>query len=173
MSIQDEIPKSRITLTYKTEVEGELEEVDLPMRFLAMADLSLGTSNDRKVDLEERRLRGSDGANLDEVMNDMNISLQLSVPNKIDPENAEDLEVDVPLKSMRSFSPDVFSMHIPRLKGLIMLKRLLEQVQSDISNKKKFRVLLSELYANEDAFKKIMAEFKGFESLRLPARGNQ
>jgi type VI secretion system protein ImpB len=170
MAIQDEIPKSRITLTYKTEVDGEVEDVDLPMRFLALGDLSLGTSKDRKIDIDERRLRAVDGSNLDEVMQDMDISLQFTVSNKIDPENAEELNVDIPVDGMRSFSPDKFSMHIPRLKGLIMLKRLLEQVQSDISNKKKFRLLLSELYANEDAFTKIMAEFKGFESLRLPNR---
>lgn len=170
MAIQDEIPKSRITLTYKTEVEGELEEVDLPMRFLVMGDLSRGSSKDRKLDLEERRLRAVDGANLDEVMADMDINLECQVPNRIDPENEEELEVKIPINSMRSFSPDEFSMHIPRLKGLIMLKRLLEQVQSDISNKKKFRTLLSELYANEDAFAKVMEEFKGFESLRLPRR---
>ena len=104
------------------------------------------------------------------LIRDMDINLECQVPNRIDPENEEELEVKIPINSMRSFSPDEFSMHIPRLKGLIMLKRLLEQVQSDISNKKKFRTLLSELYANEDAFAKVMEEFKGFESLRLPRR---
>jgi type VI secretion system protein ImpB len=167
MAIQNEIPKSRITLTYKTEVDGEKAEVDLPMRFLAMADLSLGTSKDRKTDLDERTLRSASG-NLSQVMKDMDISLQLSVPNKIDPENQQDLAVDIPITNLRSFSPDNFAMHIPRIKGLIVLRRLLEQVQSDISNKKKFRLLISELYASEDAFTKLTEELKGFESLRIP-----
>jgi type VI secretion system protein ImpB len=170
MAIQDEIPKSRITLTYKTEVDGELEDVDLPMRFLAMGDLSLGTSSDRKTDLDERRLRSAVGS-LSQVMTDMNISLGCEVANKIDPENQKSLQVNIPIVGMHSFSPDNFSMHVPRIKGLIVLRRLLEQVQSDISNKKRFRNLLSDLYANEDAFTNLLGELKGFESLRLPQGG--
>ena len=61
MAIQDEIPKSRLTLRYKTEVSGQPEDLTLPMRLLVTGDFSLGTSKDRKVDLEERRLRNMDG----------------------------------------------------------------------------------------------------------------
>ncbi len=32
MAIQDEIPKSRLTLRYKTEVDGEPQDVTLPLR---------------------------------------------------------------------------------------------------------------------------------------------
>ena len=51
MAIQDEIPKSRLTLRYKTEVSGQPEDLTLPMRLLVTGDYSLGTSKDRKVDL--------------------------------------------------------------------------------------------------------------------------
>lgn len=175
MAIQDQIPKSRLTLTYKTEVHGEPEIVELPLRLLVMGDFSLGSSADRKdpetgkeVDLDERRLRSLDGTNTDAVMKDMGMRLQVSVPNKIDPENAEDLNVDIPIDSVNAFSPDKFAMSIPKLRGLICLKRLLEQVQADISNKKKFRRLLSELYSSEAAFKKIVDEFKDFGGMKLP-----
>ena len=53
MAIQDEIPKSRLTLKYKTEVEGEAEDMSLPLRMLVTGDFSLGNSKDRKVDLDE------------------------------------------------------------------------------------------------------------------------
>jgi type VI secretion system protein ImpB len=80
MAIQDEIPKSRLTLRYKTEVSGQPEDLTLPMRLLVTGDYSLGTSKDRKVDLEERRLRNMDGKNTDEVMKDMGMSLKMAVP---------------------------------------------------------------------------------------------
>jgi type VI secretion system protein ImpB len=34
MAIQDEIPKSRLTLKYKTEVDGQPEDLSLPLRML-------------------------------------------------------------------------------------------------------------------------------------------
>ena len=99
MAIQDEIPKSRLTLRYKTEVSGQPEDVSLPLRLLVEGDFSLGSSKDRKVDLEERRLRTLDGTNTDAAMKDMGMSLKFAVSNKIDPEMAEDMDVEIPIDS--------------------------------------------------------------------------
>ena len=42
MAIQDEIPRSRLTLTYRTTISGEMQEITLPFRFLVLAaDLTL------------------------------------------------------------------------------------------------------------------------------------
>lgn len=168
MAVQDEVPKSRLTLTYRTEVDGEPETVNLPLRFLVMGDLSKGTSTDRKIDLEERRLRNLDGTNLAGVMKDMKMSLQFSVVNKIDPDNQENIDVDLPLDSMKAFSPDEIVKNVPKLKGLLMLKKLLVEVQSNMSNVKEFRKLLTDLYSSDEAYKKVVEEFKGFESFKLP-----
>jgi len=75
MSVNDEIPKSRITLTYRSAVTGEPEDVVLPYRQLVMGDFSNGTSTDRKLDLDQRNLRNLDGTNLDQVMEDMKMTL--------------------------------------------------------------------------------------------------
>lgn len=173
MSIQDEIPKSRLTLTYRTEIDGEPEAVDLPLRLLVMSDFSLGTSDDRKVDLDERRLRQLSAGNLNDIMADMNIRLQATVANKIDPKEREDLEVDIPIKSIKDFSPQNFAMLIPKLRGLVELKQCLEQVQSDISNKKGFRRLLNALYSEDrkDDFSSLKAELAGFEAHTVPEPG--
>ncbi len=106
MAIQDEIPKSRLTLRYKTEVNGGLEDMILPLRLLITGDFSHGSSNDRKVDLDERRIRNLDGTNTDKVMKDMGMSLSFTVENKIDAEHEEDLQITLPIESMKSFSPD-------------------------------------------------------------------
>ena len=64
MAITDEIPKSRLTLTYRTTVRGQSEEVQLPFRLVVMGDLSGGSSRDRQVDLDRRTFRRLDGKNL-------------------------------------------------------------------------------------------------------------
>ena len=38
--IQKKLPKSRITLTYRTVIDGTLREVELPFRFLVLGQLS-------------------------------------------------------------------------------------------------------------------------------------
>jgi type VI secretion system protein ImpB len=171
MSIQDEIPKSRLTLRYKTEVDGQPEDISLPLRLSVLGDFSHGTSKDRKVDLEERRVRNLDGTNTDAVMKDMGMSLSFPVPNKVDPDNGEELQVELPIESMKSFSPDHVAKHVPKLKGLLMLKRLLEETLSNVDNRKEFRKLLGELMADQASLQKLIGELKGFESFKLPTGG--
>lgn len=170
MAIQDEIPKSRLTLRYKTEVNGEPQDVSLPLRLAITGDFSNGTSKDRKLDLDERRLRNLDGKNTDAVMKDMGISLDFSVANKVNPDEGEDLQVKLPIRSMKSFSPDEVAKNVPKLNGLLMLKRLLEEVISNVDNRKEFRKLLGELMADQEALGKVLEELKGFDSFTLPAK---
>lgn len=173
MAIQDQIPKSRLTLRYKTEVNGQPEDISLPLRLLVTGDFSLGSSKDSKLDLEERRVRSMDGKNTDSVMKDMGMSLKFAVPNKIDPEREEDMSVELPIDCMKSFLPDQVAKNVPKLKGLLMLKELLQEMLSNVDNRKEFRNLLGDLLGNEEALSKMLAELKGFESFKLspPEKG--
>lgn len=173
MSIQDEIPKSRLTLRYKTEVNGQLEDLSLPMRFLVAGDFSQGSSKDQKEDLDERRIRNMDGKNTDAIMKDMGLNLKFQVPNKIDPDKEEDLQVDIPFDSIRSMSPDQVALNIPKIRGLLMLKELLQEVMSNVDNRKSYRKLLSELMGNEEALSSMLGELEGFDSFKLPSKNEQ
>lgn len=170
MAIQDEIPKSRLTLRYKTEINGQPEDVQLPLRMSVLGDFSGGTSKDRKIDLDERRMRNMDGRNTDAVMKDMGISLSFSVPNKVDPDTAEDIQVNLPIDSMKSFSPDQVAQHVPKLHGLLTLKKLLEEVVSNVDNRKEFRRLLGDLMADQEALQGLLGELQGFEGFKLPPK---
>ncbi|WP_338867170.1 type VI secretion system contractile sheath small subunit [Myxococcus stipitatus] len=170
MSIQEQLPKSRITLTYRTTINGEQETVNLPLRLLMLGDFSLGSSEDRKLDLDARKLRSVNGKNLDELMRDMKMSLRFQVPNRINPDVEADLDVELPVDRMKSFHPDEIVNHVPKLKALRLLKKLLMEMQSSIDNQKALRNLVYELFSNKDALKAVLAELKEYESLRLPAK---
>jgi type VI secretion system protein ImpB len=175
MAITDEIPKSRLTLTYRTDVLGEKEDVALPFRLLVMGDLSNGTSKDRKSDLDARQIRNLDGTNLNAVIGDMDMSVSFSVDNKIDPDKAESTEITVPINSMKSFTPAEVANSIPKVKALLLLKKLLLEVQGNLDNRKEFRKLLRALSSDDAAVKKLMGELKGFENFKVPdapAAGN-
>lgn len=160
MPVQDEVPKSRITLTYKTDIDGEPAVVDLPFRLMIPADLSLGTSTDRKLDLEERAPRNLNGTNTNDIMRDMGISLNLVIDNKISPKTSESLRANLAIDSMQAFSPENVAKQVPQIRSLLLLKKLLEEIQSNIANKKEFAQLLNKLYSNQQALEKMKEELK-------------
>ncbi len=172
MTAQDEAPKSRITLTYKTEVQGEPAVVDLPLRLFVMGDFSGGSSKDRTLDLQERKLRSLDGKNTNEVMKDMGISVDMVVPNRIN-SNEESMRVRLSLNSLNSFSPEEVAKQIPQVRSLLLLKKLLEEIQSNMANKKEFITLLNTLTSNPGSIKALREKLKGFSTYQIPQKEDQ
>ncbi len=158
MSVQDEVKQSRITLKYRTEIDGEPAAIDLPLRLMILADFSQGTSKDRKLDLDARVARNLDGSNTADIMKDMNISLDLTVPNKIG--GSGDIDVKLSIDSIDSFSPQEVARQVPQIQSLVLFKKLLEEIQSNLANKKEFAQLLNKLFSNKAALEKIRGEIK-------------
>jgi type VI secretion system protein ImpB len=168
MAVQDELPRSRITLTYRTTINGQPESVKLPFRVLMLGDFSLGSSEDRKVDLEERKARSVTGRNLSELMKDMKMSVGFQVPNRVNPGAESDINVELPIESMKSFHPDEIVKHVPKLRALQLLRTLLMEMQSSIDNRKELRRVLYELFSKPEELQQLLGELKAYESLRLP-----
>jgi type VI secretion system protein ImpB len=168
MAIQDDLPQSRITLKYRTTIDGQEADLSLPLRTMVLGDFSQGSSKDRQESLDDRRLRSLDGTNrVDDLMRDMDIMLQVKVANTIDPQS-DDAEVTLPITSMKSFSPDEVAQHIPQVKALTLLKELLLEMQSNIDNRRDLRKLVQELYQNPESLQKTLAELKAYGGFRLP-----
>jgi type VI secretion system protein ImpB len=170
VAIQDELPQSRITLTYRTTINGEEEDIKLPMRTMVLGDFSMGTSKDRQVEFEQREQRTLDGTNrVDDLMKDMGIKMNLTVPNKINPDK-DDIEVSLPVTGMKSFTPDEVAQNVPQVKALLLLKQLLAEMQSNIDNRRDLRKLVQEICANPESMQKALGELKGYEGFKLPGR---
>ncbi len=170
MAITDEVPRSRITLTYRTTVRGEPEDVTLPFRVLIMGDLSRGSSKDRKLELDKRQIRRLDGKNLNQVMRDMGMSLKFNVKNRINPKSGGDeFEVQLPVESARAFQPAEVANQVPRIKALLLLKKLLLEAQANFDNRKEFRNLLREAAKSSASIDALVKELPTFETFKLPA----
>ncbi|MBN1209778.1 MAG: type VI secretion system contractile sheath small subunit [Myxococcaceae bacterium] len=170
MPIQDKLPKSRITLVYRTNINGQEEDVKLPFRVVVLGDFSLGSSTDRQVDLEERKLRSVNGNNLSELMKDMGMSISFDVDDKLSSDGEGKMMVELPIDRMKSFHPDEIVNHVPKLKALLLLRKLLLEMQADIDNRKDLRRKLYELFSNKDELKKLLEseQLKSYVSMRLP-----
>ena len=169
MPIQDKLPKSRITLTYRTTINGKGEEVKLPFRVVVMGDFSQGSSKDRQQDLEERQLRSVTDSNINELMADMGMSVSFEVADKV--KGGERMAVALPIQSMKSFHPDEIVNHVPKLKALMLLRKLLMEMQADIDNRKELRRTLYELFSNKEKLQALLEsdQLKNYVSMRLPS----
>lgn len=166
-SIQDLIPRSRINLRYRTTVEGELKEVELPFRLIVLADLSAGSSVDREVDLETRRLRTLDGRNLDALMENMRMSISFDAKNCID-QSEESLPINLPISNRASFNPDRVAGNVPKIRALLLLRKLLLEMQAQVDNRKEVRTLMYQIFSNPDELARLRTELAAYSSYRLP-----
>jgi type VI secretion system protein ImpB len=168
VSIQDEIPRSRINLRYRTNIKGGAELLELPFRLLILADLSLGTSADREVDLDTRRVRSLDGKNIDSMMEDMRMSMRFEVDNLIDRKSDEQFQVELPVKNRASFLPDQVASNVPKIRALLLLRRLLSEIQSNIDNRKEVRRILNETLSNKETLESLKKELLPYAQYQLP-----
>ena len=102
-------------------------------------------------------------------MSDMDMNVSFTVDNKIDPSEAEQVEVDLPINSMNSFSPSEVAASMPKVKALALLRKLLLEVQGNLDNRKEFRQLIQALSDNPEAVTALKEELSAFDSYAVPS----
>jgi type VI secretion system protein ImpB len=102
-------------------------------------------------------------------MEDMDISMSFTVTNKIDPDKAAEINVELPVRSMKSFLPAQVAQNIPKVRALLLLKKLLLEVQGNLDNRKEFRKLLRTMANDRTAVKALVNELSGFENFKVPS----
>lgn len=106
--------------------------LELPFRLMVIGDLSCGSSTDREVDLEPWRRRSLDGKNRESVMQNMRMSLSMTVPDRIDEANEETPDVTIPIENRRSFNPERVAKSVPKVRSLLLLRQLLLERQAKV-----------------------------------------
>ena len=91
------------------------------------------------------------------------------VPNKVNADE-ESLRVNLSLNQMRSFSPEEVAKQIPQVRSLMLLKKLLEEIQSNIANKKEFAQLLSRLFSSENLLSSLKEKLKAYSMYQIPSQ---
>ena len=131
VAIQDEIPKSRITLRYRTDISGEPKDITLPFRLLILGDFS--NENPSHKSFEERQVISFDAKNrnLSKVMEEMKITLEVT--------DTDNEKHTLPIKNIKSFLPIQIINEIPKLKKIADAKNKLNALVSSINNSSKFR----------------------------------
>ncbi|WP_163000038.1 type VI secretion system contractile sheath small subunit, partial [Pseudomonas viridiflava] len=76
-------PKERINVTFKPATGDAQEEIELPFKLLVLGDF-IQRADERK--LEDRKSITVDKNNFDDVLAKQNLTLSLSVPNRLQDE---------------------------------------------------------------------------------------
>lgn len=149
-------PKERINVTFKPATGGAQEEVELPLKLLAIGDYT-HRKDERKI--EERKPINIDKMTFDEVLAKQELSLTLSVPNRLqDGRDTEELAVQLRLKSMKDFNPASLVGQVPELKKLMELREALVALKGPLGNAPAFRKAIEGVLADEESRSRVLDE---------------
>lgn len=153
----DDIPPSRIQLTYKAKVDGVEKMRELPFRQLVVGDFTL---REKEGDLESREKISVNTSNFNQVMEKMKLHLDLQVENKLSGKEGEELSVNLDFKSLDDFNPDSIVRNVPEMKRWMVLRTFLQEMQTKAVNNKDFAKQLLALCGDMQGSKEIVEELK-------------
>ena len=171
MSVNKDIPKSRVTITYDMEVNGVKKKKELKFKQLLVGDLSLGNSQEKKQELPNRQIYELSNPHLADVMKPMGIKLNVDVPNHINADAGE-INVDLKIDSMKSFDPNYIAEQIPELAALLHVKQLIKEFDSLVDNNRKLRNLLNGGLNSPEAIEQIQEELPVLDEYKFDCKAS-
>lgn len=148
-------PKERVNITYKPATGDAHAEVELPLKLLILGDFTQ-RADDRSV--EERAPINVDKDNYNDVLKAQNLSLDLSVPNRLEPDSDGNIPVNINFESLADFQPDSIVEKVPELRSIVQLRDALKALKGPLGNIPDFRKKLQELVQDEGARDRLLQE---------------
>ncbi|KKA04100.1 type VI secretion protein [Pseudomonas ogarae] len=149
-------PKERINVTFKPATGGAQEEIELPLKLLAIGDYT-HRRDERKI--EDRKPIGIDKMTFDEVLAKQELNLTLSVPNRLQEESeTEELAVQLRVNSMKDFTPASLVEQVPELSKLMELRDALMALKGPLGNAPAFRKAIEGVLGNDDSRRRVLDE---------------
>ncbi|AMZ73572.1 MULTISPECIES: type VI secretion system contractile sheath small subunit [Pseudomonas] len=149
-------PKERINVTFKPATGGAQEEIELPLKLLAIGDYT-HRRDERKI--EDRKPIGIDKMTFDEVLAKQELNLTLSVPNRLQEESeTEELAVQLRVNSMKDFNPASLVEQVPELSKLMELRDALVALKGPLGNAPAFRKAIEGVLGNDDSRRRLLDE---------------
>ncbi|MDR1167055.1 MAG: type VI secretion system contractile sheath small subunit [Deltaproteobacteria bacterium] len=146
-------PKERVNIVYKPATGDAQAEVELPNKLLVVGDF---TENKDERTVEDREPISVNKDNFDDVLKGQNLSLDLSVDNKLSDEPDAKMAVSLKIGSLKDFSPDQVAKAVPELNSLLELREALKSIRGPLANIPEFRKKIQEIVKDETAREKII-----------------
>lgn len=151
-------PKERVNIRYKPATGDAKEEIELPLKMVVLGDYTL---KDDDTPVEDRSLVNVNKDNFNDVMKGHDLSVDLSVDNKLADENdadAGDLAVSLKFESLKDFTPESIVRQSPELAKLLDLREALVALKGPLGNVPAFRKAIQGVLGDEAAREKLLTE---------------
>jgi len=150
-------PKERVNIVYRPATGNAKSEVELPLKLMVLGDYTL---RDDETPIEEMKPVNIDKDNFNDVLKAHKLSLDLSVPNKLDEKAGPDavLAMNIKFDSIDDFSPDAIVDKVPELRQMIALRDALKALKGPLGNIPDFRKKVQELIEDEGVRARLLTE---------------
>lgn len=148
-------PKERVNITYKSATGDAQEQLELPLKMLALGDYT-GRPDD--TPLEERKPINVDKDNFNQVMAEQNLGVEITVADKLSGEEDAEQSLSLKFKSLRDFEPEGIVDQVPELRRLLELREALTALKGPLASRRSFRKKLESLLGDEEAREKLVKE---------------
>ena len=150
-------PKERVNIVYRPATGDAQAEVELPLKLLVVGDYTLREDD---TPLEELKPINVDKDNFNDVLKGQKLSLNMTVPNRLDAKAGTDdvLAVQMNFDSINDFSPDAIVDKVPELKQMIALRDALKALKGPLGNIPDFRKKVQELVQDDGVRARLLTE---------------
>ncbi len=152
-------PQERVNITYKPATGDRQSEVELPLKMLFIGDYT-GRADDRQV--EDRKPINIDKDNFNDVLAEQNVTLAVSVPNRLSAEPGSEMSANLKFKKLSDFGPDAVAEQLPELRTLLEVRAALTALKGPLGNVPAFRKKIQALLSDGDSRARLMREL-GFD----------
>jgi type VI secretion system protein ImpB len=148
-------PQERVNITYKPATGDAKEEVELPLKMLAMGDYT-GRADDRP--LEERKPINIDKDNFSQVMTEQKLGVAINVADKLSGEGKGELSLNLKFRTLKDFEPEGIADQVPELRRLLELRNALTALKGPLGNIPGFRKKIQGILGDNAARDQLMKE---------------
>ena len=129
--------ESRVNIVISDHLRGGAEP-ELPFRLLVMGDY---TQKEDKRAIEARQPLDINKSNFDSVMQSFNLSLDLSVPDRITGQG--EMPVSLKFGTLKDFRPESIARQVPQLRNLLELREAMKALRPKMGDKAAQQQLLN------------------------------
>lgn len=158
----DRVRKPRVHLTYDVELNGAIQQKELPFVVGVLADLS-GKPEEPLPRLRDRAFAEVDRDTFDKVLAGARPRLAIQVDNTLQRDGSK-LNVELKFRKMGDFDPDQVARQVEPLRKLLDVRERLTNLLNKMDGNDKLDQLLQDVIHNTDALKQL-----GRETGRTPA----
>jgi type VI secretion system protein ImpB len=152
---QSESPKERINVTYKPATGDVSEEVEIPYKVMILGEFN---PDEEFTTVEDKKPINVNKSNFNDVLQKQNISLNISVDNKLTDEEDATLEATINFTSMKDFTPENIVEQVDELRKLQELRESLMSLKGPLGNIPAFRKAIAGAIENPEEAAKLLAE---------------